>query len=107
VGGDDFVVLSAPDRAGPVCGDVVAAFDRVIPLYYDRADRERGTIEAIDRFGTRRSFPLLSISIATVDAPPGRFARHADLARAAAELKERAKRVKGSVHLVDPGELRR
>jgi signal transduction histidine kinase/DNA-binding response OmpR family regulator len=107
VGGDDFVVLSAPDRAGPVCGDVVAAFDRVIPLYYDRADRERGTIEAVDRFGTRRSFPLLSISIATVDAPPGRFARHADLARAAAELKERAKRVKGSVHLVDHPEPRR
>ncbi len=106
VGGDDFVVLTPPERAGAVCGEVVAAFDRIIPLYYDRADRERGSIEAVDRFGTRRSFPLLSISIATVDAPPDRFARHADLARAAAELKERAKRVKGSVHLVDGGEPR-
>jgi diguanylate cyclase (GGDEF)-like protein len=103
VGGDDFVILTAPERAGRVCAEVVAAFDRVIPLYYDTADRERGSIEALDRFGTRRSFPLLSISIATVNAPPGRFARHADLARTAAELKDRAKRVKGSVHLSEDG----
>jgi GGDEF domain-containing protein len=106
VGGDDFVVLTALERAGPVCAEVVASFDRVIPLYYERADRERGAIEAVDRFGTRRTFPLLSISIATVEAPPGRFRRHADLSRAAAELKQRAKRVKGSVHLVDAGEVR-
>jgi diguanylate cyclase (GGDEF)-like protein len=99
VGGDDFVILTAPDRAGRVCAEVVAAFDRVIPLYYDKVDRERGSIEAVDRFGEKRSFPLLSISIATVNAPPGRFTRHADLARTAAELKDRAKRVKGSVHL--------
>jgi diguanylate cyclase (GGDEF)-like protein len=104
VGGDDFVILTPPDRAVAVCSEVVATFDRVIPLYYERADRERGSIEAVDRFGTRRRFPLLSISIATVEAQPGRFPRHADLARAAAELKERAKRVKGSVHLVDRGE---
>ncbi len=103
VGGDDFVVLTALERAAPVCAEVIAAFDRVIPLYYDRADRERGGIDALDRFGTRRSFPLLSISIATVQAPPGRFPRHAELARAAAELKDRAKRILGSVHLVDGG----
>ena len=104
IGGDDFVILTAPDRAAPVCTEAIAAFDRVIPLYYDRQDRERGSIEAVDRFGTRRRFPILSVSIATVHAPPGRFPRHAELARAAAELKERAKRVPGSIHLVDGGE---
>jgi GGDEF domain-containing protein len=101
VGGDDFVILAAPERAARVCAETIAAFDRVIPLYYDRGDRDRGFIEAVDRFGTRRRFPLLTISMATVVAPVGRFERHADVARAAAELKERAKRVPGSVHLVD------
>ncbi len=104
VGGDDFVILTAPERAARVGAEVVASFDRVIPLYYERADRERGAIDAVDRFGTLRSYPILSVSIATVHARPGRFARHADLARAAAELKDRAKRVKGSVHLEDAGE---
>jgi len=103
VGGDDFVLLTSPERAGQVCGEALAAFDRVIQLYYDRADRERGYIEANDRFGTRRRFGFLALSAATVVARPGRFAAHADLARAAAELKHEAKKIPGSVHLVDEG----
>ncbi len=103
VGGDDFVLVTAPDLASSVCNEVIAAFDRVIPLYYDREDRERGYIEASDRFGTRRRFPILSLSIATVIAPPGRFSLHADVARAAAVVKARAKGIPGSVHLVDDG----
>jgi diguanylate cyclase (GGDEF)-like protein len=103
VGGDDFVVLTGPERADEVCREIIAAFDRVIPLYYDREDRERGYIEAADRYGTRRHFPILTVSIATVIVPPGRFAQHSELARVAADLKGRAKRVAGSVHLVDDG----
>lgn len=103
VGGDDFVLLTSPERTREVCDEVIAAFDRVIPLYYDREDRERGFIEAADRYGTRRRFPILSLSIATVVARAGRFAKHADLARNAAELKAKAKAVQGSVHLVDDG----
>ncbi len=103
VGGDDFVMLSTPERAKAVCDEIIAAFDRVIPLYYDREDRERGYIEAADRFGTRRRFSILSLSMATVVAAPSRFQEHAALARVAAELKDRAKRIPGSVHLVDDG----
>ena len=103
VGGDDFVLVTALEQAGPVCREAIAAFDRVIPLYYDRADRERGYIEAADRFGTQRRFSFLALSAATVEAPPGRFASHADLARAAAELKHQAKLIQGSVHVVDRG----
>jgi signal transduction histidine kinase/DNA-binding response OmpR family regulator len=103
VGGDDFVVLTTPERADKVCKEAIASFDRVIPLYYDRDDRERGYIEAKDRYGTRRRFPILSLSIATVIVNPGRFRQHADVARVAAELKQRAKRMPGSVHLVDDG----
>jgi DNA-binding response OmpR family regulator/signal transduction histidine kinase len=103
VGGDDFVLLSSPERTADVCKEIIAAFDRVIPLYYDRADRERGYIEAVDRFGTPRKFPVLSLSIATVVAPPGRFGNHADLAKTAAEVKAKAKKLAGSVHLVDDG----
>jgi len=103
VGGDDFVLVTAPDRARAACAEVIATFDRVIPLYYDRDDRERGYIEAADRYGVRRRFPILSLSIATVVATSERFADHAALARAAAELKGEAKRLPGSVHLMDDG----
>ncbi len=99
VGGDDFVIITPEDRADETCRQVIAGFDRLIPLYYDREDRERGHIEAEDRFGIRRKFPMMSVSVAAVWVPPGRFERHAEIARAAAELKKRAKAIPGSVYL--------
>ncbi|HVP68200.1 MAG TPA: response regulator [Anaeromyxobacteraceae bacterium] len=105
VGGDDFVLVTDADRADRTCREVVAAFDRLIPLYYEREDRERGWIEAEDRFGVRRRFPLMGISVAAVWAPPGRYDGHEAISRAAAELKKRAKAVPGSVYMRDlPGE---
>ncbi|HEU4385943.1 MAG TPA: response regulator [Anaeromyxobacteraceae bacterium] len=105
VGGDDFVFVTDEDRADEVCRQVIAGFDRLIPLYYDREDRERGFIESEDRFGIRRRFPVMSVSVVSVWAPPGRFEHHADLARAAAEMKKRAKAIPGSIYLRDaPGE---
>ena len=105
VGGDDFVLVTDSGRADETCRQVIGAFDRLIPLYYDREDRERGWIEAEDRFGVRRRFPPMSISVAAVWAPPGRFDGHAAISRAAADLKKRAKAIAGSVYLKDlPGE---
>jgi len=105
VGGDDFVFLTPEDRADETCRQAIAGFDRLIPLYYDREDRERGWIESEDRFGIRRRFPMMSCSLVAVWVPPGRFESHADISRAAAELKKRAKAVPGSVYLKDaPGE---
>ncbi len=105
VGGDDFVFVTADDRADETCRQVIAGFDRLIPLYYDREDRERGHIEAEDRFGVRRKFPLMSVSVVAVWVPAGRFERHAEIARAAADLKKRAKAIPGSVYLRDsPGD---
>jgi signal transduction histidine kinase/GGDEF domain-containing protein len=104
VGGDDFVLVTDADRADETCRRVLADFDRLIPLHYDREDRERGHIEAEDRFGIRRRYPLMGLSLVAVWAPPGRFAVHGELARAAAELKKRAKAIPGSVYLRDaPG----
>ena len=105
VGGDDFVLVTDAGRADETCRRLLADFDRLIPLHYDREDRERGHIEAEDRFGVRRRYPLMGLSLVAVWAPPGRFADHAELARAAAELKRRAKAIPGSVYLRDaPGE---
>ncbi|MBL8956262.1 MAG: response regulator [Myxococcaceae bacterium] len=98
VAGDDFVFITAPQTVDVICRKVIEAFDRIIPLYYDKADRERGYIEAEDRFGERRKFPIMSVSVVAVLAD-GRSADHAELARLAADMKKRAKAVTGSVYL--------
>jgi signal transduction histidine kinase/DNA-binding response OmpR family regulator len=97
VAGDDFVFMVAPERVDDICRRVIDSFDRIIPLYYEKADRERGYIEGEDRYGQQRQFPIMSVSIAAVmtDATMD----HPELARVAAELKKRAKTVTGSVVL--------
>ncbi len=105
VGGDDFVFVTGDERADETCREVIAGFDKLIPLYYDREDRDRGYVEAEDRFGTRRRFPVMTVSVVSVWVPPGRFERHADLARVAADLKKRAKAIAGSCYVKEgPGE---
>ncbi|MDP1829673.1 MAG: response regulator [Archangium sp.] len=97
VAGDDFVFILRPDQVDSVCRRVIESFDRIIPLYYERGDRERGYIEAEDRYGQRRRFPVMSVSIAAVMTDG--TVDHPELARQAAELKKRAKAVVGSVVL--------
>jgi diguanylate cyclase (GGDEF)-like protein len=98
VAGDDFVFIVDPSRVDRVCRRIIESFDRIIPLYYDGQDRERGYIEAEDRFGERRKFSLMSVSVVAVMAD-GHSQDHAELARRAADLKKRAKAVPGSVFL--------
>jgi diguanylate cyclase (GGDEF)-like protein len=49
IGGDDFVVLSSPDRAREVADEIVREFDEKIPALYSPADRDRGFIEVVNR----------------------------------------------------------
>jgi DNA-binding response OmpR family regulator len=98
VAGDDFVFIVDPERVDEVCQRVIESFDRIIPLYYDRKDRAHGFIEAEDRFGERRRFPLMSVSVVAVMPEPGEV-DHSRLSRLAADLKKRAKAIPGSVYL--------
>ncbi len=98
VAGDDFVFVTSAESVDRICTRTIEAFDRIIPLYYDRQDRERGHIEAEDRFGEKRKFPIMSVSIVAVMCD-GLTHDHAELARRAADMKKRAKAIQGSVYL--------
>ncbi|OGQ10208.1 MAG: hypothetical protein A2138_08610 [Deltaproteobacteria bacterium RBG_16_71_12] len=103
IAGDDFVFVTTPDRAQRIATSVIEAFDRIIPLYYDRDDRTRGYIETDDRYGQKRKFPIMSVSLVGVTDGGGRFESHAAIAVAAAALKRKAKAIAGSVFLHDDG----
>jgi signal transduction histidine kinase/DNA-binding response OmpR family regulator len=103
IAGDDFVFITTPERADRIAQNICSTFDRLVPLYYDKADRERGYIETFDRYGQLRKFPLLSVSVAalTTYRDDMRFRTYADLAQASAEAKKRAKAVEGSSYVRD------
>jgi CheY-like chemotaxis protein/GGDEF domain-containing protein len=106
IAGDDFVFITTAERADTVCTTVIDTFDRLVPLYYNKADRERGYIETNDRYGVMRRFPIMSVSIACVTRAGRRIRSHNDLSAAAAELKQRAKAIDGSSYVRDGAVLR-
>ncbi len=101
IGGDDFVVLTTPDHFERICSSVVKEFDETIPGFYDDEDKQRGYIVGVNRQGQEVSFPLVSISIAVVTNVRRQIINYIQFGEIAAEIKERAKGVNGSVYLVD------
>lgn len=101
IGGDDFVLISTPDRFKEMCTCIIETFDRTIPGYYETADRERGFILGKSRAGEPVTFPIMSISIAVVTNIGRRLTSSLQVGELAAELKEYAKSLPGSVYVVD------
>jgi len=97
VGGDDFVCITTPERAGPVCGEFIARFDKRIPEFYDKQDRERGFIPGKTRRGADVQFPIMTVSIAVVTNERRKLINPIQVAEIAAELKSYAKSVRGSI----------
>lgn len=100
IGGDDFVVIIDAKLAKAACQSIIQDFDAMIPAYYSEEDRAAGAIDGIDRYGVPRRFPLLSISIAVLSCQPGRYASAAEIATAAAAVKDRVKESSGSNYII-------
>jgi diguanylate cyclase (GGDEF)-like protein len=101
IGGDDFIVITTPDRAEAVCARAIAAFDALAPLFYDAETRARGYIDAHDRQGRPTRFPIVSLSIAVVGNGQQAILHWAEVAHRAVELKKRAKEIPGSAYVIE------
>src|SRR4030095_5999720 len=96
IAGDDFLFITSAERADRICQTTCRSFDRLAPLYYNKADRERGYIETLDRYGELRRFAIMTVSIAAVTTTANPFKSYAEVASAAAQAKQRAKSIPGS-----------
>jgi len=100
IGGDDFVVIIATGKASSACQEIIHRFDAMIPAFYSEEDRALGAIEGVDRYGVPRRFPLISISIAVLVCEPGDYGTAAEIATAAAEVKDHVKESAGSNYII-------
>lgn len=100
IGGDDFVAIVSADKAEAACREIIRDFDAMIPGYYSVEDRAVGAINGIDRYGVPRIFPLVSMSIAALACHPGDYASAAEIATAAAEVKDHVKEASGSNYIL-------
>ncbi|HTG01083.1 MAG TPA: diguanylate cyclase [Nitrospirota bacterium] len=101
VGGDDFVVITEPERMRTIAAEIIEKFDKQIPFFYDETDRSRGFILGKTRQGIQMQFPIMSISIAIVTNEKRTLTNPLEASEIAAELKDYAKTIAGSVFVVD------
>lgn len=101
IGGDDFVLITSPELVPAICEAIIGAFDRMIPRYYNPQDLERGYIEATDRYGTPRQFPIMTLSIAVVSDEKRQISSPQEIAQVASEIKDFVKAMPGSNYLFD------
>ena len=98
IGGDDFVFMTEPALIEETCREVITAFDRIIPTFYDPRDRDLGYILGHNRAGEERRFSLLSISIGVAVSEGNRFSHYGEISQIASEMKAFAKEQEGSCY---------
>jgi len=101
IGGDDFILVTTPDKVEHLCEEIIRNFDHCAPSLYTSQDREKGYIISKDRQGRIRKFSLMTISIAVISNTYKKIVHVAQISELGAELKEYAKSLKGSVWVKD------
>lgn len=101
IGGDDFVVMTTPDKHTGICKYITENFDGRMKEFYTAEEVKLGYITGHTRQGDKAKFPLVTISIAVVTNMCHTLESHIQVGEIAAELKEYAKSIKGNVYVVD------
>jgi diguanylate cyclase (GGDEF)-like protein len=100
-GGDDFIVITTPERTEAICDNVVTRFDEAILDQYDEEDRAQGYCVSYDRRGNEVAFPFMSLSVAIVTNERRELVHSGQIAQIAAEVLKYAKTVEGSKYRFD------
>lgn len=100
-GGDDFFVLTTPEKADGLSAQIISEFDAGIKGFYSPEDISAGFIAAKNRRGEFVKFPIMSISLAGVTNQFRQISSYGELTNIAVEVKSRAKLENKSVYFVD------
>jgi len=98
-GGDDFIFITLPDSADPLCKKIIKDFDDAILSFYDKKDIERGCILVKNRKGEISSYPFLRISIGLVTNEYYALTSTAQIIQITTELKDYAKKFEKSMYV--------
>jgi len=100
-GGDDFVLITTPDKAEDIANYVVREFDKRIRTLYSPEDLARGFIISKSRDGEIKKFPIMSISMAGATNLHRAISSYVEITNITAEVKKKAKAEGKSVFVMD------
>ena len=101
IGGDDFVVVTTPDKDRLIASESILTFNRAMHFHYSKDDRERTYIVSKDRRGNVMNMPLMSISIAIANNKHFPIKNMVELMETITEIKSYLKTLPGSNFLVN------
>jgi GGDEF domain-containing protein len=101
IGGDDYVIVGAPETIEAICKKLVSDFESHIHGFYEPEDAQNGFFIGKNRQGIMQKFPLITVTAAIVTDDGTRFKNPLEMARVAAELKEYAKMLPGSNYVTE------
>ena len=108
IGGDDFVIITTPEKYNDVCENFICMFDTIIRFHYSKEDRANGFILAKDRADVKRKIPLMSVTVALVlKNSPEEVNSTIEINERIAEVKQYLKKISGSKYLADRRILRK
>ncbi|SDZ32142.1 response regulator receiver modulated diguanylate cyclase [Micromonospora pattaloongensis] len=102
IGGDDFVVVCAPEQMRPLMERAIPDFERSADDLYDPSDAERGYVEVKDRRGNVQKAALVTLSVGVAfSTGERRFSDPREIIAVANEMKSVAKAQWGSFIATD------
>lgn len=102
IGGDDFIIITTPDRADPISTKIFDGLTEISSHLYKEEDVRKGYFEVEDRRGEIRKFtPRFRMTIAGVTNLKIKFENHLEVSDRLAELKHFGKEQGGDILIVD------
>lgn len=102
IGGDDFIVVCAFDKAELIAKEIVQRIDQVAPSFYSEEDKKQGFMLSTNRKGEEEKFPFLAMGIGIVHNTKKPLTSFAMVSSIGSELKCLAKQhPKGSYYVMD------
>ena len=101
VGGDDFTVITTPEKESLIASKIISEFDRLMAFHYNKEDRLKKFIAVKDRAGILKDVPLMSISVAVVNNKNSNIHNIIELSEIAFEIKKYLKSLSGSNFLIN------
>lgn len=96
IGGDDFVLVMRSADCEDRCRRALAQFGKEILKFFSNDDIERGGYVTENRKGQMEFQEIISLSIGVFKAAPELFKTHLQVSIIAAEVKKKAKAIKGN-----------
>lgn len=86
-GSNDFIIITAPDKAATVCREITTRFAEEVQVFYPFTARKEGRVIYTDRQGNTRESSFMTLNVGALPGTEGPFADIREITEIAAEIR--------------------